>query len=460
VDESKGDTMPLPAELIPRVEEDGRPAGWIATWREEAREATVALALPTEADEEWRYSPIDALDWAHVAARRPSGPDREPSGAVLDAARRAGGEVAGSDAVVCLVVDGRLLGRPVAPDGVRLDTFLSSPDRPVPADRPEAVVDALGRLWAADGLVVDVADGVEVEETIVVVHLLSGTPGIVSPQLAVRLGAGARARLVELALSPQSVDARGSAMWAAADAGPIGGRPAQPETLVLPSTHLVLGPAAELAYLGVERLGPDVWQLGRLSSRLAEEAILRSFTVALGGAYARLETDCRLVGHRARSELKAAYLGRGRQVLDFRTRQSHEAAETTSDLLFKGAVGDSARSVYTGLIAIRPGARKSDAFQTNRNLVLSPGAHADSVPNLDIAENDVRCSHASAVGPVDPAQVWYLETRGVPPAEAERLIVRGFFRDLLAAVPVPGARGTVEEWVVGRLAAGEGSRVA
>ena len=111
----------------------------------------------------------------------------------------------------------------------------------------------------------------------------------------------------------------------------------------------------------------------------------------------------------------AAYLGTGDQVHDFRTLQDHHAERTDSELLFKGAVADTARSVYSGLIRIRKGARRVDARQTNHNLVLSEGAHADSVPNLEIDENDVRCSHASTVGPIDEEQRHYLESRGIDP---------------------------------------------
>jgi len=122
-----------------------------------------------------------------------------------------------------------------------------------------------------------------------------------------------------------------------------------------------------------------------------------------------------------------------------RTYQDHAAADTTSNLLFKGAVGESARSVYTGLIRVRPEARGTNAVQTNRNLKLSEDAWAESVPNLEIENNEVRCAHASAVGPVDADQVFYLESRGVPTAVAERLIVAGFFDEVLEAFPVVSA---------------------
>ena len=113
---------------------------------------------------------------------------------------------------------------------------------------------------------------------------------------------------------------------------------------------------------------------------------------------------------------------------DFRTVQHHRAPKTRSDLLYKGAVANSARSVYSGLIRVEKGARGTNAMQTNRNLVLHEGAHADSVPNLEIEDNDVRCSHASAVGPIAEDQRFYLESRGVPPDVADRLIALGLPR--------------------------------
>ena len=166
---------------------------------------------------------------------------------------------------------------------------------------------------------------------------------------------------------------------------------------------------------------------------------MRTFTASLGGEYARFRTESVLAGQGGSAELLAAYLGDGSQVHDFRTLQEHGAPRTKSDLVFKGAVAGTARSVYSGLIRMRHGAKGADAFQTNRNLVLSEGAHADSVPNLDIEENDVRCSHASAVGPIDREQRFYLEARGVPPAVAERLILLGFFDDLWARITAPGS---------------------
>jgi Fe-S cluster assembly protein SufD len=164
-----------------------------------------------------------------------------------------------------------------------------------------------------------------------------------------------------------------------------------------------------------------------------------------------VRTDCRLSGRGATGTLLAVYFGERHQTLDFRTFQDHSAPDTTSNLLFKGAVGGHSRSVYTGLIRVRKNARGTNAFQTNRNIKLSEDAWAESVPNLEIENNDVRCSHASAVGPVDEDQRFYLESRGVPTPIAERLVVTGFFDEVLTQLPVPEAAVALRALVGGKL---------
>ena len=222
--------------------------------------------------------------------------------------------------------------------------------------------------------------------------------------------------------------------------------------LVVPVTELAVDDGAQLAYVSLQVLGTGAWHLGRLAARAGRDATVRTFTVGLGGAYDRSRTDGALVGQGGSSELRSAYLGTGDQVHDVRTLQDHVAPHTTSDLLCKGAVAGSSRSVYSGLIRVRHGAVRTEAMQTNNNLVLDERAHADSVPNLDIEENDVRCSHASTVGPVDEDQQYYLESRGVPPDRAEQLIVLGFFDDIVGRSPVPEVVPRLRREVVVRLA--------
>ena len=158
-----------------------------------------------------------------------------------------------------------------------------------------------------------------------------------------------------------------------------------------------------------------------------------------------------LQGEGGESDQLAVYFADGAQMLDFRTLQDHDAPRTRSDLLFKGAVEDVARSVYSGLVHLRPTAQKANAFQTNRNLVLSEGASAESIPNLEIEANDVKCSHASTVGPIDDDQLYYLESRGIPPEDAERLIILGFFDDVLERLPVSSLSDGLRRSVVDKL---------
>jgi Fe-S cluster assembly protein SufD len=210
--------------------------------------------------------------------------------------------------------------------------------------------------------------------------------------------------------------------------------------------------AARVSYLGVNLLGTKVWQLAHQQSTGERDSTTLLATVALGGDYARVRTDARVVGQGATTKQVALYYADGDQMHDFRTLQDHIAPRTTSDLLFKGAVQDRAKSVYTGLIRIREDARGSVAYQTNRNLTLSEGAWAESVPNLDIRTNDVKCSHASTIGPINEEQRFYLESRGIPPEVADRLVVLGFFDDVLSLLPVGALRVDLRARVAAKLA--------
>ncbi|MDE3087089.1 MAG: SufD family Fe-S cluster assembly protein [Acidobacteriota bacterium] len=357
----------------------------------------------------------------------------------------------GPRAALVVTCQGRLVG--VEEDGGGeaglSPAVLSRPGAPAGdgAGRPVAgpSADAFGILhdaFLADVVQVAVPPRTGLEHPVVVVHLVDPTPGEEGapscfPHLHVRVGPGAQAGVVEVVAA-------------------VGGHREAP-ALVVPVADLEVEDGARLAYANLQVLGTAATHVGLQRSTVGAEGTLRSFTLGLGGSYARVRTDSELVGQGGRSALLAAYLGVGEQVHDFRTTQDHHAPRTESELLFTGAVADTARSVYSGLIRIRRGARRADARQTNHNLVLSEGAHADSVPNLDIDENDVRCSHASTVGPIDEEQRYYLESRGIEPRAAERLIVGGFFADMAARCPFPDVgRWTtlaVAERLAGRLPA-------
>jgi Fe-S cluster assembly protein SufD len=255
------------------------------------------------------------------------------------------------------------------------------------------------------------------DATVVVVNWLDADGAAVFPRLLVDVEGGASASLVEVTASSDVA------------------------SLVVPVIELAVGAGAHLRYTNVQLLGPRGWQVAHQASRVQADATLTSASVALGGDYARVRTDSSLVGRGATGRLLAVWFAAGGQMPDLRTVQDHRAPHTTSDLVFKGAVAGHAHSVYTGVIRVAKGAKGTNAMQTNRNLVLQEGAEADSVPNLEIEDNDVRCSHASAVGPIDEDQLFYLESRGVPTETAARLIALGFLDEVVAQVP---NRGLVE----------------
>jgi Fe-S cluster assembly protein SufD len=280
-------------------------------------------------------------------------------------------------------------------------------------EAPDAFV-SLHDAFVADAVVVDVPAGVALPGPVVVVHVTAGDGVAAFPHLVVRAGDDAEVNVLEVQASSDD------------------------RVLVVPVTEILVGRAARVGHVTAQQLGLAAWQIGVQVSQVSAEASLRSASIGFGGDYARLRTDCRMVGRGATGELDAVYFGEGDQTLDFRTFQDHIAPDCTSNLLFKGAGGGRSRSVYTGMIRVGKDARGTNAFQTNRNVKLSDGAWAESVPNLVIENNDVRCSHASAVGPVDEEQRFYLESRGVPSEDAERLIVTGFFDEVLGRLPVPG----------------------
>ena len=137
------------------------------------------------------------------------------------------------------------------------------------------------------------------------------------------------------------------------------------------------------------------------------------------------------------------YFADGHQHIDHQTRQNHISPYASSDLLFKGAIKDSARSVYSGVIKVWPKAHRTDAYQANRNLILSPTARADSIPNLEIGANDVRCTHGATVAQIEEEYIFYLMSRGISRTEAEKLIVDGFFDEVIERVPVESVQATV-----------------
>ncbi len=204
--------------------------------------------------------------------------------------------------------------------------------------------------------------------------------------------------------------------------------------------EIVVGDGAHVRYVSIQEWGSGVTHLGIQRAELGRDADFRSLSIGLGASLSRAETETILAAPGGFSEMLGIFFGDEQQHFDHRTIQDHVAPNCTSDLLYKGALRDSSRAVYSGWVHVRPDAQKTVAMQTSRNIVLSEHAKADAIPNLEIEANDVRCGHAASVGPVDDEAVFYLESRGIPHDEAERLIVTGFFQEVLDRVSIAEVR--------------------
>ncbi|MFM7272126.1 MAG: Fe-S cluster assembly protein SufD [Actinomycetes bacterium] len=393
---------------------------WLRDRRLAAAESLSDLEWPTVDEEIWRYSRIGDLDLARYRPMRAEelgqpGIDAVPGGGPVAAevGSRAGLIVVRDGRVVHHELDPALAARGVVVGGIATLDHATLAD--TLGSTSDASPDAFTRLhdaFLAGGAYIHVPRGVAVEAPIVVLHWSDGDGLASFPHTLLVAEEASEVSVLERFGSPGV------------------------EHLVDSVVELILRDGANVRYQSVQQYGPRTWSIALQRAHLGRDAVLRSSAVALGGAYARLRSEARLEAPGAESEQVAVYYGDHDQMLDFRTLQDHAAPRTHSNLLFKGAVEDRARSVYSGLVHLRPEAQKATATQSNRNLVLTEGAGAESIPNLEIEADDVRCSHASAVGPIDEDQRYYLATRGVPPEEAERLIVLGFFEDVFERLPV------------------------
>jgi len=377
--------------------------------RQKAWDHFVAVGLPTTSDEVWRYAPLRdfTLDkYSNFDAT---------NGGVLSP--RASELLLGPS---ILFVNG-VVKNSNLPEGVSVESnsLPSTLDKTPVLDRYASDSFALLNLaLAPETITITVAPNVHLRESIALVHETTAGVNFVRTQIVV--GKSSHASFVEY-------------FDGASDA------------LVVPLSEYAVAENASLELFSCQRLANTAWHIARSTGYLEKSAKLQQSVIGLGAHYNRSRNDAHLLGSGASNELRTTFLGSGSQVHDFRTRQYHVAGRTESRLLSKGAVAGDSRSVYTGLIEIEKGAKRTDARQTNHNLLLSSNAHADSVPNLDIRENDVMCAHASSVGPLDELQRWYLESRGVRPQDAERLMIEGFFTEMLVGAPSEIVAGVSED---------------
>ena len=209
------------------------------------------------------------------------------------------------------------------------------------------------------------------------------------------------------------------------------------------AAELFVGQAAKLEYVSIQNLSLETWHFASHRARVDRDAELDWVAGGFGSKKGKIRIENDLAGPGATSRVTGAYFADGSQHLDYDTFQEHAAPHTTSDFAFKGALRDSATAVWRGMIRVEPDAQKTNAYQENRNLILSQQAHADSIPGLEILANDVRCTHGATSSPVNRDELFYCMARGLSRAEAERLIVRGFFQDVLDRIELAPVREAV-----------------
>jgi Fe-S cluster assembly protein SufD len=196
-------------------------------------------------------------------------------------------------------------------------------------------------------------------------------------------------------------------------------------------TELIVGENARLRYVCGQGLAEKSWIFGAQRAEVGRDGRLDWVALGFGSAGGHVRMETRLSGEGADARVTGAYATHGRQHIDFDTTQEHAAPNTTSDLAFRGVLQGRSSAVWKGNIIVDPGAQKTDAFQESRNLLISKRAHADAIPGLEIQANDVRCTHAAAVAQVDPEQLFYLRSRGLPEDLAKQLVIEGFLSALV-----------------------------
>ena len=382
---------------------------WITRLRAEARDRFESLPWPTREREEWRRTELDASD---LASFRPDGfsagycPDSgEPAAAA--AFIRFGSKSCVEVAIARRWEAGglRLFSLNAAEEGdvaLLRDAFASTDDRVAVWHFAE-----LGR-----GAFLSVPAGMQVDEPIYIEFEEAGGGRFAAPQIAIELGEGAGATVVA---------------WIR-ERGPSG-------LLCDARTDVVLGKGARLSLFEGQDFGPDSLFFRYARARLAEGSFLGRVEADFGCRQARTRMDCVLEGRSAEARLDGAfYCGPG-QSADVGTIQRHLSTGGKSRASYKGIASGGGRAVFQGLIDVAEGAAGTDAFLSNRNLLIGDAARADSLPTLKIANDDVRCSHGSATGRIGEEELFYLQCRGFPREEAQELILVGFFEEVLQRAP-------------------------
>ncbi len=407
---------------LPRLSDEHLRAYHWSAW-----ETSTTLPFPTLRDDPWRRTDIRGLN---TELFRPAEFSRElpkPPTGLLDpvttGSERAGQVISG------MTEPQRWLDEDAAAQGVVFMDFHEAEEQhPDLLNRllgqivspAEDKFTALAAAMASDGVVLYVPKNVIVEKPLQSLYWGAGENQAFFNHLVVWLEEGAQATFVHESASP-----KGSG---------------EAQILHDGIVEIYVGRNARLNFVELQSWGDNVWSFTRERARVMGDGALEWIFGAMGTHLTKNFSDIDLVEAGAQGRMSGFYFASGRQHLDHDTQQNHMAPNTTSDLLYKGALMDHSRSVWQGMIYVAPGALGTDGYQANRNLILSKGARADSIPGLEILADDVRCTHGATVGKIDESLLFYLLSRGIPRKDAEQLIVMGFFTPIMERIPFEGVR--------------------
>jgi Fe-S cluster assembly protein SufD len=383
--------------------------------RAEALERYRALPLPDVNDEPWRFTDLKGFDPEQFSAAADGTGPATGGSELLDIAVAGVARVSEAGIEIERAPDG-ITFEPLSPDAERIGTLVGADDK----------FTAHNAARWEHGLLVRVPKGVELDAPLYVKVANTLEGGTLFWRLLVVAEEGSRFSLIE--------------EYASAAPDLVGYSNAVAEVFV--------DQGAKFEYVSIQNLSRETWHFATHHARVERDAELDWVAGGFGSKKGKIRIQNDLAGPGATSRVTGAYFSDGEQHLDYDTFQEHIAPNTTSDFAFKGALRDEATAVWRGMIRVEEDAQKTNAYQENRNLMLSEQAHADSIPGLEILANDVRCTHGSTTGRVDREQLFYAMARGMTRHDAERLIVRGFFQDVLDRIelePVREALGAALE---------------
>lgn len=381
---------------------DGAPA-WLAKLRTDGFDYFEKASMPSN-EEAWKYIELD-FDLRDLSLPVGGEPLADPGDVAPVLA-----DVAGS----ATIVDGSV--QTLSGESVRrlVDASEKARAKILTGTAPDLdIFAAAHHAFTTDGVVVEIPAGQTVDRPIFL-DVQSTVEGVSFPHITILVAGDAEASVIIGYRSPDGV-----------------------RIVTNPNVEVFVEDGGRLRLSTFQRYGDDTRAVIHQPVRMGRDSTVRLGEVGLGGRLARLDLDLELVGIGASTELVGAYYGEHEQVLDYRLLMHHVGPRTNSDVFLKGAVQDTAESAFIGLVKIEKDAAKVSAFETNRNLVLSEGATANSVPNLEILCDDVICGHGSAVGPLEEEPLYYLMSRGLPKTRASRLLVHGFFEEALDRLPHP-----------------------